>query len=85
MLDAAPSWGAFLTGMHARRWSWQPLSESIDVDRSGKVRFARTARKTAPILVLPRLTVKVTAKIFEAAVSALRINSLEGSLMIEWE
>jgi len=31
------------------------------------------------------LTVKVTVKICEAAASALSINSLEGSLMIEWE
>jgi hypothetical protein len=32
-----------------------------------------------------RLTAKMTAKISEAASSALPINSLEGSLMIEWE
>jgi len=32
-----------------------------------------------------RLTVKMTVKIFEAASSALPINSLERSLMIEWE
>jgi hypothetical protein len=31
-----------------------------------------------------RLTVKMTVQIFEAAASALRINSLEGPLMIEW-
>jgi hypothetical protein len=37
------------------------------------------------MLVPDTLTVKVTVKIFEAAASALRINSLEGSLMIEWE
>jgi hypothetical protein len=37
------------------------------------------------MLVPDRLTVKMTVKIFEAAASALRINSLEGSLMIEWE
>ena len=85
VFDAVPFWGAFPAGMHARRWSWQPSSESIDVDRSRKVRFARTARKPAPILVLHRLTVKMTVKIFEAAASALQLNSLEGSLMLEWE
>ncbi len=37
------------------------------------------------MLVSGRLTVKMTVKIFEAAASALRIKSLEGSLMIEWE
>jgi hypothetical protein len=37
------------------------------------------------MLMPDRLTVKVTVKIFEAAASALRIKSLEGSLMIEWE
>ena len=47
--------------------------------------FGRTGRKPAPVLVPDRLTVKMTVKICEAAVSALRINSLEGSLMIEWE
>jgi len=36
-------------------------------------------------LVPDRLTAKMTVRICEAAVSALRINSLEGSLMIEWE
>ncbi|MBK8107663.1 MAG: hypothetical protein IPK42_19515 [Betaproteobacteria bacterium] len=58
---------------------------SIDVDRSRKVNFGRIARKPAPMLVLRALTVKMTVKICEAAASALRINSLEGSLMIEWE
>jgi len=37
------------------------------------------------MLVPDRLTVKMTVKICEAAASALLINSLEGSLMIEWE
>lgn len=59
--------------------------ESIDLDRSRKVSFRRTARKPAPMLLPDRLTVKVTVKICDAAVMALRIKSLEGSLMIEWE
>jgi hypothetical protein len=37
------------------------------------------------MLVLHRLTVEMTVKVCDAAASALRINSLEGSLMIEWE
>jgi hypothetical protein len=37
------------------------------------------------MLVPDRLTVKVTVKVFEVAAIALQINSLEGSLMIEWE
>jgi hypothetical protein len=37
------------------------------------------------MLVRGRLTVKMTVKICEAAASALQINSLEDSLMIEWE
>jgi hypothetical protein len=37
------------------------------------------------MLVPGRLTVKVTVKVCEAAASALQINSLEASLMIEWE
>ena len=37
------------------------------------------------MLMPGRLTVKVTVRIYEAAASAVRINSLEGSLMIEWE
>jgi hypothetical protein len=37
------------------------------------------------MLVLGRLTVKVTVKVYGAAASALRINNLESSLMIEWE
>jgi len=37
------------------------------------------------MLVPDRLTKKMTVKIFEAAASALRTNSLEGSSMIEWE
>ena len=57
----------------------------VGVDRCRKVRFCRIARKPAPVLVSDRLTVKVTVKVCGAAASALRINSLEGSLMIEWE
>jgi len=37
------------------------------------------------MLVPDRLTVKMTVKICDAAASTLNINSLEGSLMIEWE
>jgi hypothetical protein len=37
------------------------------------------------MLVPDRLTVKMTVRVFGAAASALQINSLEGSLMIEWE
>jgi hypothetical protein len=37
------------------------------------------------MLVLRTLTVKMTVKIFGAAAGTLQINSLEGSLMIEWE
>jgi hypothetical protein len=36
------------------------------------------------MLALRTLTVKVTAKVCGAAVRALHVNSLEGSLMIEW-
>jgi hypothetical protein len=37
------------------------------------------------MLVPDGLTEKMTGKAFDAATRALRINSLEGSLMIEWE
>jgi hypothetical protein len=37
------------------------------------------------MLALRALTVKMTVKAREAAASTLWINSLEGSLMIEWE
>jgi hypothetical protein len=37
------------------------------------------------MLVPDRLTVKMTVKVCGAAASTLQINSLEGSLMIEWE
>jgi hypothetical protein len=57
----------------------------IDLDRPRKVTFGRIARKPAPMLVPDTLTVKMTVKIFEAATDTLQINSLEGSLMIEWE
>jgi len=57
----------------------------IDLDRSRKVTFGRIARKPAPMLVPDTLTVEMTVKIFEAATDSFQINSLEGSLMIEWE
>jgi hypothetical protein len=37
------------------------------------------------MLVSNRLTVEMTVKVCGAAAIALRINGLEGSLMIEWE
>jgi hypothetical protein len=37
------------------------------------------------MLVLRTLTVKMTVEVWRAAVGELQINSLEGSLMIEWE
>jgi hypothetical protein len=37
------------------------------------------------MLVLRTLTVKMTVNFCGAASGALQINSLEGSLMIEWE
>jgi hypothetical protein len=49
------------------------------------VPFLTIARKPAPMLMPDRLTVKMTVKVCGAAESALRINSLEASLMIEWE
>ena len=55
---------------------------SIDLERCV---FAKIPPKPAPMLVPDRLTVKMTAKICEAASSALPINSIERSLMIEWE
>jgi hypothetical protein len=60
-------------------------SASIDVDRSRKVDFRRTARKPAPLLALRTSTVKLTVNFGGAASGALQINSLERSLMIEWE
>jgi histone H3/H4 len=53
---------------------------SMDLERSP---FGRIARKPASMLLPDRLTVKVTVRISEAAASALQINNLEGSLMIE--
>jgi len=58
---------------------------SIDVDRSRMINFDRTGRQPAPMLVPDRLTVTLTVKIGEAAASALQVNGLEDSLMIEWE
>jgi|GEM_PF-1635877 len=57
--------------------------EPIDLDRSRKLRFRKTARKPAPALVPDRLTVKMTVKMFKTTESSLRINSLVGSLTIE--
>lgn len=37
------------------------------------------------MLVPDRLTVKMTARVSDAAFSTLQINNLKGSLMIEWE
>jgi hypothetical protein len=37
------------------------------------------------MLIPDRLTVKMTVRVCDAAASALQINSLEVSLMIEWE
>ena len=59
--------------------------EPIDVDRSRKVASGRIARKPAPMLVLRTLTVKMTVNFCGTASGGLQINSLEGSLMIEWE
>jgi hypothetical protein len=61
------------------------LKEPIILDRSRKVGFFEIARKPAPMLVPGKLTVRMTVKTSEAAESALPSNSLEGSLMIEWE
>jgi hypothetical protein len=57
----------------------------MDVDRSRKVSFGRTARKPAPVLAPAGLTVKMTVKTLVPCSDARQINSLEGSLMIEWE
>jgi hypothetical protein len=43
------------------------------------------ARKPAPMLVPDTLTVKMTVKLDRATWKHFEINSLEGSLMIEWE
>ncbi len=61
------------------------LREPIDLNRSRKIIFGRIARKPAPMLMPGRLTVKVTVKVFDVAVPAFPINSLKGSLTIEWE
>jgi hypothetical protein len=37
------------------------------------------------MLVLRTLTAKMTVNFYRAASGALQINSLEGSLMIQWE
>ena len=63
----------------------KPSLESIGLDRSRKIAFGRIARKPAPMLVLRTLTVKMTVKIERATCKHFEINSLEGSLMIEWE
>jgi len=59
--------------------------ESIDLDRSRKVTSGRIARKPAPMLMPDGLTVKVTVKGVVQLLDAIQINSLERSLMIEWE
>lgn len=59
--------GASLTDMDARRCCRRWSCESIDVDRSRKVRFGRIARKPAPMLVPHRLTVRMTAKKLRAS------------------
>ena len=74
-----------LTDTDARRYCRRWSRESIDVDRSRKVSFGRTARKPAPVLVPAALTVKVTVKTLVPCSDVRQINSLEGSLMIEWE
>ena len=85
LFDAGPFLGVSLTEMNVRRcrrqWSW----ESIGVGRSRKVRFGRIRRKPASMLMLLRLTVRVTVKRRAAAQSSRQINGLDGSLMIEWE
>ena len=59
--------------------------DSIDLDRSRTVTLHQIARKPAPMLVPDRLTVRMTVKRCRGALNPLRIKSLEGSLMIEWE
>ena len=81
----APPRGDSWTYTHARRRCRRWSRGSTDLDRSRKVCFRKTARKPAPMLVLDRLTVKVTGKVCGAAASVSRINSLEGSLVIEWD
>jgi hypothetical protein len=61
------------------------LLESIDVDRYRKAAFG-CGFKSAPWLVLGTSTVTMTVRFFgEASGAGLQINSVEGSLMIEWE
>ena len=55
------------------------------VDRSRKVASGRVARKPAPMLVLRTLMRKMMVNFRRVASGALKINSLEGALMIEWE
>ena len=59
--------------------------EPIDLVRSRRVGFRRAVRKPALMLVPDRLTAKMTVKVREAVPCTLQINSLERSLMIEWE
>jgi hypothetical protein len=66
-------------------WSQRLAPEPIDVDRSRKVTFRRIARKPAPMLVPDTLTVKMTVKSDRGTWKHFEINSLEGSLIIEWE
>jgi len=69
----------------AYRWcpGWFP--DPIDVDRSRKVASGRIVRNPAPMLVLRTLMLKMMVNFREAASGALKINSLEGALRIEWE
>ena len=55
------------------------------VDRSRKVASGRIVRNPAPMLVLRTLMLKMMVNFREAASGALKINSLEGALRIEWE
>jgi len=71
--------------MDARQCRWPSSSESIDLDRSRKVTLRRIARKPPPLLVPDTLTVKMTVKVDQETLNHFQINSLDGSLMIEWE
>ena len=66
-------------------WSQRLAPEPIDVDRSRKVTFRRIGRNPAPRLVPDTLTVKMTVKIDRTTWNHFEINSLDCSLMIEWE
>jgi hypothetical protein len=61
------------------------LQDPIDLDRSRKVRFPRTAWKPAPLLVPRALTVRVTVKEPGRGESPGRDIYSGTPLMIEWE